>query len=129
MVDSYPAVAADSASHQGLRQAQAEATTFFEVGRFLNGAGRLATLSENLPLCPSHLFPERPRAPPRRTRFIQVLKKQFMAVKRHRRGASSKEQRQYEHIKKSARRSGKRAKEVAARTVKKQHRKKKKSRR
>jgi len=43
-----------------------------------------------------------------------------MAVKRHLRGASSKEQRQYEHIKKSAQRSGrygKRAKEVAARTV------------
>jgi hypothetical protein len=53
-----------------------------------------------------------------------------MAVKRHLRGASSKEQRQYEHIKKSAKRSGrygKRAKQVAARTVMKQHRKKKKS--
>jgi hypothetical protein len=40
------------------------------------------------------------------------------------RGASSKEQRQYEHIKKSAERSGRygrRAKEVAARTVMKQH--------
>jgi hypothetical protein len=52
-----------------------------------------------------------------------------MAVKRHLRGASSKEQRQYEHIKKSAQRSGrygKRAKQVAARTVMKQHRKKKK---
>jgi hypothetical protein len=51
-----------------------------------------------------------------------------MAVKRHLRGASSKEQRQYQHIKKSAQRSGrygKRAKEVAARTVMKQHRKKK----
>jgi len=46
-----------------------------------------------------------------------------MAVKRHLRGASSKQQRQYEHIKKSAQRSGrygKRAKEVAARTVMKQ---------
>jgi len=53
-----------------------------------------------------------------------------MAVKRHVRGASSKEQRQYEHIKGSAQRSGrygKRAKEVAARTVMKQHRKKKRS--
>jgi hypothetical protein len=43
---------------------------------------------------------------------------------KHLRGASSKEQRQYEHIKKSAQRSGrygKRAKEVAARTVMKQH--------
>jgi len=52
-----------------------------------------------------------------------------MAVKRHLRGASSKQQRQYEHIKKSAQRSGrygKRAKEVAARTVMKQKRKKKK---
>jgi Lhr-like helicase len=50
-----------------------------------------------------------------------------MAVKRHLKGATSKEQRQYEHIKKSAQRSGKygkRAKEVAARTVMKQHRKK-----
>lgn len=54
-----------------------------------------------------------------------------MAVKRHLRGASSKEQRQYEHIKKSAQRSGKygkRAKEVAARVVMKQHSKKKRSR-
>jgi len=54
-----------------------------------------------------------------------------MAVKRHLRGASSKEQRQYEHIKRSAQRSGrygKRAKEVAARTVMKQQRKKKSSR-
>ena len=54
-----------------------------------------------------------------------------MAVKRHVKGASSKEQRQYEHIKRSAKRSGrygKRAKEVAARTVMKQHRKKKRSR-
>ncbi len=41
-------------------------------------------------------------------------------------GASAKEKRQYEHIKKSAQHSGrygKRAKEVAARTVMKQHRK------
>jgi hypothetical protein len=40
------------------------------------------------------------------------------------RGVSSKEQRQYEHIKKSAQKSGRygrRAKEVAARTVMKQH--------
>jgi len=40
------------------------------------------------------------------------------------RGVSSKEQRQYEHIKESAKRSGRygrRAKEVAARTVMKQH--------
>ena len=53
-----------------------------------------------------------------------------MAVKRHLRGASSKQQRQYEHIKKSAQRSGrygKRAKQVAAKTVMKQKRRKKKS--
>ena len=46
---------------------------------------------------------------------------------KHLRGASSKEQRQYEHIKRKAQKSGrygKRAKEVAARTVMKQHRKK-----
>ena len=50
-----------------------------------------------------------------------------MAVKRHVRGVGSKEQRQYEHIKKSAQRSGrygKRAKEVAARTVMKEHKRK-----
>lgn len=43
---------------------------------------------------------------------------------KHMRGVSSKEQRQYEHIKESAQRSGRygrRAKEVAARTVMKQH--------
>ena len=52
-----------------------------------------------------------------------------MAVKRHLRGASAKQQRQYEHIKRSAQRSGrygKRAKEVAARTVMKQRKRKKK---
>jgi hypothetical protein len=44
------------------------------------------------------------------------------------RGVGSKEQRQYEHIKASAQSSGrygKRAKEVAARTVMKQHKRKK----
>jgi hypothetical protein len=43
------------------------------------------------------------------------------------RGVSSKEKRQYEHIKQSAKRSGRygrRAKEVAARTVMKQHKSK-----
>jgi len=43
------------------------------------------------------------------------------------RGVGSKEQRQYEHIKESAKRSGRygrRAKEVAARTVMKQHKSK-----
>ena len=46
---------------------------------------------------------------------------------KHLRGASPKEQRQYEHIKKSAQKSGRygqRAEEVAARTVMKQHKKK-----
>lgn len=50
---------------------------------------------------------------------------------KHLRGASKKEQRQYEHIKKKAEKSGrygKRAKEVAARTVMKQHKKKKSKR-
>jgi len=50
-----------------------------------------------------------------------------MPGKKHLRGAGKKEQRQYEHIKKSAQKSGrygKRAKEVAARTVMKQHKKK-----
>jgi len=47
-----------------------------------------------------------------------------MPEKKHLRGVSNKEQRQYEHIKESAQkegRYGKRAKEVAARTVMKQH--------
>ena len=50
-----------------------------------------------------------------------------MPKKKHLRGASDKEQRQYEHIKEEAQkegRYGKRAKEVAARTVMKQHDKK-----
>ena len=50
-----------------------------------------------------------------------------MPRRRGPRGASAKERRQYEHIKKSAQKSGrygKRAKEVAARTVMKQRRKK-----
>ena len=47
-----------------------------------------------------------------------------MPGKKHLRGVSSKEPRQYEHIKQSAQRSGRyggRAKEVAARTVLKKH--------
>lgn len=47
-----------------------------------------------------------------------------MPGKRQLRGVGEKEQREYEHIKKSAERSsryGRRAKEVAARTVMKQH--------
>jgi hypothetical protein len=46
-----------------------------------------------------------------------------MPGKKHLRGATPKQQRQYEHIKKSAQKSGRygsRAKEVAARTVMKQ---------
>jgi hypothetical protein len=47
------------------------------------------------------------------------------AKKKHLPGVGEKEQRQYEHIKeKSKRRYGKRAKEVAARTVLKQHKQK-----
>jgi hypothetical protein len=52
------------------------------------------------------------------------LREEFMPGKKHLRGVSAKEQREYEHIKESAERSGrygKRAKEVAARTVLKQH--------
>jgi len=52
-----------------------------------------------------------------------------MLGKQHLHGATAKEQRQYEHIKESAEKSGrygKRAKEVAARTVMKQHAGKKK---
>ena len=51
-----------------------------------------------------------------------------MPGKKHVRGASPKEQRQYEHIKESAKKSGrygKRAAEVAARTVNKGKSKKK----
>jgi hypothetical protein len=52
----------------------------------------------------------------------------IMPGKKHLRGGTKKEQRQYEKIKKSAQSSGrygKRAKEVAARTVMKQRSKKK----
>ena len=47
-----------------------------------------------------------------------------MPEKQHLRGVGRKEQRQYEHIKESAQKSGRygsRAKEVAARTVMKHH--------
>ena len=50
-----------------------------------------------------------------------------MPERRHVRGVGEKEQRQYEHIKEAARKSGrygKRAEEVAARTVLKQHKEK-----
>ena len=47
-----------------------------------------------------------------------------MPGKKHLQGVSAKEQRQYEHIKESAQKSGRyggRAKEVAARTVMREH--------
>jgi len=50
-----------------------------------------------------------------------------MPGKKHLEGVGSKEQRQYEHIKESAQKTGrygKRAKEVAASTVLKQHKEK-----
>lgn len=50
-----------------------------------------------------------------------------MPKKQHLKGVGPKEQRQYEHIKESAKKSGrygKRAEEVAARTVMKQHKQK-----
>ncbi len=50
-----------------------------------------------------------------------------MPGKKHLRGVGEKEERMYEHIKKDAQRSGrygKRAKEVAARTVMKHHKQK-----
>ena len=50
-----------------------------------------------------------------------------MPTRKHLRGVNRKEQRQYEHIKESAQSSGrygKRAKELAARTVLKQHKEK-----
>ena len=50
-----------------------------------------------------------------------------MPGKKHLRGVSDKEQREYEHIKESPEKSGrygKRAAEVAARTVMKQHKEK-----
>jgi hypothetical protein len=54
-------------------------------------------------------------------------RRDIMPGKKHLVGVGSKEQRQYEHIKESAERSGrygKRAKEVAARTVMKKHKEK-----
>ena len=50
-----------------------------------------------------------------------------MPGKKHLRGVGDKEQREYEHIKESAEKSGRcgdRAEEVAARTVMKQHKEK-----
>lgn len=51
----------------------------------------------------------------------------IVARNKHLRGVGAKEQRQYEHIKESAQKSGRygrRAAEVAARTVMKEHKKK-----
>ncbi len=53
-----------------------------------------------------------------------TVERRRMPEKKHLKGVSNKEQRQYEHIKESAQKSGrygKRAKEVAARTVMKEH--------
>ena len=59
---------------------------------------------------------------------LENLEEGFTVPKgKHMRGVSSKEQRQYEHIEESAQKSGRygrRAKEVAARTVMKQHKEK-----
>jgi hypothetical protein len=62
------------------------------------------------------------------SRLLNVNTEQtIMPGKHHLRGVSDKEQRQYEHIKESAEKSGRyggRAKEVAARTVLKEHKQK-----
>jgi hypothetical protein len=58
---------------------------------------------------------------------IDILGGEPMPGRKHVRGVSAKEQRQYEHIKESSEKSGrygKRAAEVAARTVLKQHKEK-----
>lgn len=58
---------------------------------------------------------------------ISKYRRNSMPGTKHLRGVSSKEQRQYEHIKESSEKSdryGKRAKEVAARTVMKEHKEK-----
>jgi len=58
---------------------------------------------------------------------IAEQKGEIMPAGKHLRGVSKKEQRQYEHIKESAEKSGRygnRAKEVAARTVLKEHKEK-----
>jgi hypothetical protein len=58
---------------------------------------------------------------------LDCIERNAMPGKKHLRGVSPKEEREYEHIKESAQRSGRygdRAKEVAARTVMKQHKSK-----
>jgi hypothetical protein len=58
-------------------------------------------------------------------KLVAAAERRAMPEKKHLRGVSDKEQRQYEHIKaQKSGRYGKRAKEVAARTVMKQHREK-----
>jgi hypothetical protein len=57
-------------------------------------------------------------------KLIKIVVEGPMPRKKHLRGVGAKEQRQYEHIKEQAERSGRygqRAKEVAARTVMKHH--------
>ena len=54
----------------------------------------------------------------------KMVEEEQMPEKKHLRGVSAKEQREYEHIKQSAQQSGRygdRAEEVAARTVLKKH--------
>jgi hypothetical protein len=56
--------------------------------------------------------------------YCDAKDRTVMPGKKHLRGVSAKEQREYEHIKEDAERSGRygsRAKEVAVRTVMKQH--------
>ena len=60
-------------------------------------------------------------------REFSTERRQIMPEKKHLSGVSDKEQRQYEHIKEDAKKSGrygKRAEEIAARTVMKQHKEK-----
>src|SRR5947209_7520255 len=68
--------------------------------------------------------PEWACPPSQHSNRISEVREVIMPGKRHVGGVGEKEQRQYEHIKEAARKSGrygKRAEEVAARTVLKQH--------
>lgn len=128
--DFQSTLAVDSAAFQVFHFE--EETRLFQVAHLFHRRGGLAIVSEIqwVSSCSLSSLPTRGKQRRSHSRSYVVRKAKSMAVKRHLRGASSKEQRQYEHIKKSAKRSGrygKRAKEVAARTVMKQHRKKKKS--
>ncbi|PYS85701.1 MAG: hypothetical protein DMF70_03975 [Acidobacteria bacterium] len=67
------------------------------------------------------------RLPGKKALLILKQWRVIMPGKKHVRGVGDKEQRQYEHIKEAAQKSGrygKRAEEVAARTVLKQHKEK-----